>query len=478
MTYPKKTWTPEDRKIRVADMNRIETGIAEVEGEIAAAGPGSYAPVEKGVTNGDYHDHAGGDGAAVPYGSLSGAPSLGNAAAKNVGSGSGDVSAGDHGHGSAYAAASHNHDDSYSPTGHNHDSSYAAAGHDHSGIYSPANHDHDSAYVAKNAAITGAAKCKVTYDAKGLVTSGADLGSGDIPDISATYATAAKGVTNGDSHDHDGGDGAQIAYGSLSSPPSLGDAAAKNTGTGAGEVAAGNHAHGGVYAPVANGVSNGDSHDHLGGDGAQIAHTSLSSIGTSTHAQIDTHIAIPNPIDLSAFRRTGSTRERWYTRPLTHTAQTTSGAVTSGRLYAIPFFVPRTITLDRIAINVTTLVASGKARVGIYTDSNGEPGSLVAGTDVAELDTSATGVKASTVSVTLTAGSLYWLAVLFNNATNVVRGAAVAGMIDVLGSDNTLPTAAVTHLYVAQAYGALPASFGTPTNGTGTSPLVFVRLSA
>ena len=45
------------------------------------------------------------------------------------------------------------------------------------------------------------------------------------------------------------------------------------------------------YAPIANGVTNGDSHDHSGGDGAQIAHTALSSVGTNTHAQIDTHLA-------------------------------------------------------------------------------------------------------------------------------------------------------------------------------------------
>jgi hypothetical protein len=41
------------------------------------------------------------------------------------------------------------------------------------------------------------------------------------------------------------------------------------------------------FAPVAKGVTNGDAHDHNGGDGAQINHTTLSNIGTKTHAQID-----------------------------------------------------------------------------------------------------------------------------------------------------------------------------------------------
>lgn len=38
-------------------------------------------------------------------------------------------------------------------------------------------------------------------------------------------------------------------------------------------------------------VTNGDSHDHAGGDGAQIAHTGLSSIGTNAHSAIDNFIS-------------------------------------------------------------------------------------------------------------------------------------------------------------------------------------------
>lgn len=68
-------------------------------------------------------------------------------------------------------------------------------------------------------------------------------GSGDV-------AAGNRGVTNGDSHDHNGGDGAQIAYSGLSGLPTLGTAASKDVGTGSGQVAAGDHAHASTYQPL------------------------------------------------------------------------------------------------------------------------------------------------------------------------------------------------------------------------------------
>ena len=52
--------------------------------------------------------------------------------------------------------------------------------------------------VTANSAITAGTGTKITYDAKGLVTSSTTLSASDIPDISSTYVTvASKGVANG-----------------------------------------------------------------------------------------------------------------------------------------------------------------------------------------------------------------------------------------------------------------------------------------
>ncbi|MCW5699286.1 MAG: hypothetical protein KIT00_05555, partial [Rhodospirillales bacterium] len=65
----------------------------------------------------------------------------------------------------------------------------------------------------------------------------------------------------------------------------------KDLGTIAGTVSEGNHTHDATYAPIAQGVANGNNHDHSGGDGAQIDHASLSNVGLNTHLQIDSHLA-------------------------------------------------------------------------------------------------------------------------------------------------------------------------------------------
>lgn len=45
------------------------------------------------------------------------------------------------------------------------------------------------------------------------------------------------------------------------------------------------HLHAATYAPVAKGVTNGDTHDHAGGDGAQVDHGGLGGLTDDDHAQ-------------------------------------------------------------------------------------------------------------------------------------------------------------------------------------------------
>ena len=73
--------------------------------------------------------------------------------------------------------------------------------------------------------LTGAATDDVLSKASDGLWKKRTLGSAAAA-ATSDFAPAAQGVTNGNSHDHSGGDGAQIAYGSLSGLPTLFDPAA------------------------------------------------------------------------------------------------------------------------------------------------------------------------------------------------------------------------------------------------------------
>lgn len=100
---------------------------------------------------------------------------------------------------------------------------YATAAHNHSGVYDPA-----GTAASAVSAHAGGSSVHAIASVTGLQTA-LDGKSATSHDHAATYAPIAKGVTNGDSHDHAGGDGAQIAYSGLSGLPTLGTAATQAT---------------------------------------------------------------------------------------------------------------------------------------------------------------------------------------------------------------------------------------------------------
>ena len=93
-----------------------------------------------------------------------------------------------------------------------------------------------AAWWAATATATGQALATAANAAAARTTLG--LGTAATA-ASGDFATAAQGVTNGNNHNHDGGDGAQIAYSSLSGLPTL-SSLATATAAGGLSIQAGN----------------------------------------------------------------------------------------------------------------------------------------------------------------------------------------------------------------------------------------------
>ncbi len=293
--------------------------------------------------------------------------------------------------------------------------------------------------------------------------------------------------------------------------------------------------HASAFALLANGVTNGDAHDHAGGDGAQINHTGLANIGTNTHAQLDTHLAstsnphVTTDVNLvtsdittnnvsitkhgfapkapggttqflrgdaawavpaggggsankewSYFRNVGVTPfESWYVAAQISVVSVTVGSPTANNMRAVPFMSGRGGTLDRIGIEVTTAVA-GNIRIGIYDNTSDTylyPNNLLV--DSGDINTSTTGMKTAIINPTLNPNSLYWFVIL-NDAAPALRYITGGGCAMLLGVGPIINSTMYGHLMVSQIFGALPATFttgGGPT-ATGTAPAISCRYSA
>jgi hypothetical protein len=139
------------------------------------------------------------------------------------------------------------------------------------------------------------------------------------------------------------------------------------------------------------------------------------------------------------------------------------------RLLAIPYIPANTFTCSSLYINVTTGAVGANARILIYSDNNGTPGTKIY--ESANLSCSTTGIKSVATNQTFVAGTTYWLGV-YNSAIIVYNGLPVTALIPIR-SNLSNP---ITHVYRNSTFGSAPATFGSPSLLGGSAPLIGITI--
>jgi hypothetical protein len=213
-----------------------------------------------------------------------------------------------------------------------------------------------------------------------------------------------------------------------------------------------------------------DAHDHAGVY-ATVAHLSDASAHTSEFAAK----AAKGFGRIEGLVYSGISNDCWHPGFIGGTALTTL-SVTALRLYAYPFPMSRALTLDGLAVDISSCVVGMNWRAGIYADAGGYPGALV-------VQTSSTAGAGAWNSVTglataLSADTVYWRAVAVDVSSNTLRACAAASMFPVFGW-TTAGGISTGRCYCYASLGSLvlPDPFGAFTIGTNNTacPAVFAR---
>lgn len=108
---------------------------------------------------------------------------------------------------------------------------------------------------------------------------------------------------------------------------------------------------------------------------------------------------------------------RWYDGAF-HGANPGTLAGAANRLDLGPFFTSQPLRVDRVAVAVSTAVASALAKIVIYnSNDDGVPDQLIY--ESGDLDCSTTGGKEVTVDITFDANRVYWLGYRHNSTATL-----------------------------------------------------------
>ena len=167
-----------------------------------------------------------------------------------------------------------------------------------------------------------------------------------------------------------------------------------------------------------------------------------------------------------------------YTMPITGVTPKT---MANSTLYAHPFFVAKTVTFTKARLRVTGAGGAGsKIRYGIYANdaTHACPGALIL--DFGEVAGDSSSDKDSTINLTLSPGTMYWLVMGANITSGSLAVEGTAGAQNMLmnfwlGSPST-NTTAIGYIATGWTYGVMPDPWPdtTPDPGSSQTPLVFL----
>lgn len=171
--------------------------------------------------------------------------------------------------------------------------------------------------------------------------------------------------------------------------------------------------------------------------------------------------------------------EIWYSQQFNGDILSNSASLATNYIFASPFVITRTITIDRIAASVRVASAGNTFYFGIYND-NGSiyPNSLIVQSSQSSANT--TGAKITNVNVTLQAG-LYWS--VFTTSATIAFHGMQANNINFFGhgqlNNDSTPSRAISMIRVPFTFDTLPSQFpiGTISLLVTETPILFFRVS-
>jgi hypothetical protein len=212
-----------------------------------------------------------------------------------------------------------------------------------------------------------------------------------------------------------------------------------------------------------------------------LTETTTPAVGDMLYTVVD---PAGTPLDrklsvASLIKRVGrgqlATNGSYFTGDMAGAITTKTGLSTS---YLFRAFIPRAMTVDRIGLEVTTLLNPSTIRLAIYTDVNDVPTALIL--DAGTIDSSTTGYKEITISQALNPGWVWLGACASSASTAVVRASALStgqgyhATGSTYSAFNVLGMSSSTWINAAAA----PAGPLTPASGAEHAPRILLRASS